>query len=183
MHKSVTCNITQKIKQYSERKWIIPNQRNKSYMTGRRCSWRQYVSPRRWYPPVKPHDVTTQKKNIDVFTAVRIWKVNAKCLTFFFLILEAQFSIPCMHIKYLVIFLIHLKICYDLHILKSFTVILTFDKPLQLRKHPQNLIFKKISFYPISFTKIKSLLIWVQRFSRRRVWRWLSAGLLRRVIW
>jgi hypothetical protein len=33
--------------------------------------WRQYISPKRWYLPTRPHDVTCQKSNIDIFTAVR----------------------------------------------------------------------------------------------------------------
>jgi hypothetical protein len=33
--------------------------------------WTQYVSPKRWYLPTSPHSVTTQKTNIDIFTAVR----------------------------------------------------------------------------------------------------------------
>jgi hypothetical protein len=33
--------------------------------------WRQYASPKRWYLPTSPHCVTTQKNNIDIFTAVR----------------------------------------------------------------------------------------------------------------
>jgi hypothetical protein len=33
--------------------------------------WRQYVPPKRWPLPTSPHGVTTQKTNIDVFTAVR----------------------------------------------------------------------------------------------------------------
>jgi hypothetical protein len=31
-----------------------------------------YVPPKRRYLPTSPHDVTTQKTNIDIFTAVRI---------------------------------------------------------------------------------------------------------------
>jgi hypothetical protein len=30
-----------------------------------------YVSPKLWYLPTSPHGVTTQKNNIDFFTAVR----------------------------------------------------------------------------------------------------------------
>jgi hypothetical protein len=30
-----------------------------------------HVPPKRWYLPTSPHGVTTQKTNIDIFTAVR----------------------------------------------------------------------------------------------------------------
>jgi hypothetical protein len=30
-----------------------------------------YVSPKRWYLTTNPHGITTQKSNIDIFTAVR----------------------------------------------------------------------------------------------------------------
>jgi hypothetical protein len=33
--------------------------------------WRQYVPPKRWYLPTSPHGISTQKNNIDIFTAVR----------------------------------------------------------------------------------------------------------------
>jgi hypothetical protein len=32
---------------------------------------RQYVPLKRWYLPLSPHGFTTQKNNIDIFTAVR----------------------------------------------------------------------------------------------------------------
>jgi hypothetical protein len=33
--------------------------------------WRQYVPLKRWYRPASPHGFTTQKTNIDIFTAMR----------------------------------------------------------------------------------------------------------------
>jgi hypothetical protein len=33
--------------------------------------WRQYVSPKRWYLPTNLHGITTQKKNINIYTSVR----------------------------------------------------------------------------------------------------------------
>jgi hypothetical protein len=46
----------------------LNNELTKLIMSQRR--WRQYVPAKRWYLP-RPHDVTTQKTNIDIFTTVR----------------------------------------------------------------------------------------------------------------
>jgi hypothetical protein len=44
--------------------------------------WKQHVSPKRWYLPMSPHGITTQKNNVVIFTTVRtlnlIHKVRIK---------------------------------------------------------------------------------------------------------
>jgi hypothetical protein len=49
----------------------------------RRLCWKWfYFPPKRWFLPISPHGVTTQKTNIDIFTAVRTSNLMLTCLFF-----------------------------------------------------------------------------------------------------
>jgi hypothetical protein len=53
------CEVLTAVKMYMLVFWVV--------MLLQPWRWRQYVSPKRWYLPTSPHDVTTQKTNIDKF--------------------------------------------------------------------------------------------------------------------
>jgi hypothetical protein len=152
---------------------------------------RQYIAPKHWHLPTSPHAVTTQKTNIDIFTAVRTSNLILSCisLTFFILLLFKSYSLIMWPIYMETYNFYRWKIRLlrddDTSLISVYRAQLLWARYLQrsLEKVRRTSYWKMMQRNVADRNEICILchalfLCTVNRFWE---WRWLSSGLLRAV--